>query len=1369
MGFLQESMEAFDDLNVAVAVRRGTQADLGMLQRGMQAGKTVYYFFNSSNITQTPQLGEPFTVASVGIMCPAFKVLPDLGAVLGHSIATVSNLVRMPVNLVLNPFAIVELLVSRGEGVCPENSLGHSVLASCGMSLLSLDEFFSELYTTNDAVWNIGYWLLSTLIPQQAIDNSQEASTFRSFLQGALVVGDATKVVGTFDIVHSVEFMDSGIQGALLGARRRLLSSTGTIVSKLMSGLKSGFGSLLSLGQSIAGIASMQMAAGANFGVLISSQDPTTQYAGAAVSAPSIAWAQFTYKASLPIVLDILGTAKQTGTFSVTPVWMHLNDASDLFENIVQSRIARACMGLRIMLGYSGALGKALYYNCMAGQQMLNGMMSVSMTVLVDVPLYRCLCVNSAGTDYADYAQRYCMSLVPPSRKGFWQLTMSSVASARAMQGVCTDYSAAIEAKMYGAFDEWKRQALFSADSVASLLDDLFAPSKNGYSGTCQNTVSNPGAFVLTPLPLSHYQVCARTTACNESCSDPNRIFGYELKRLQLLGSATNAATKPYSVLIESPLFNQYAPNPYVGDLSASTIVAIRTMPANNSVYGCQNRCRGSCLAVAVRRADVIRVMFFCLPDPAMILATVFSTNLDSFEISTAQYTQDGGIIRAVDFSLTGLQLLLYVLKYTSSVGLNGKLTSRQSHEVHACLPSAVCSRLLRSEDLANGVLAPGNVQQVLFGGTQVTKPVVTNCLISSITEIAGSVFFVAFTVVSSYCIFFLSLTYDQCGLAQDIKTWTTEWVEGAYSVNAIVKHSGAIAFWPMCGVNCREPSCGGTCHPNLESVLAMSKVGTFVHIREKSYLFVPAAVSVGGAHLFMRVVQIDASKGLTATISSVRFAATADNNLITGLWTRGSIYSSLIAQRKVRDASTHGDVERTLPYFFQADEGFSARWLQELRVSSSNSGLKLKAFISQETTQIAKTDVTCTTLSCSGCSTSNLRLLCHQAQNCALSRCLGAVVQTKNALCGVGGLIKQTLVQAVVTWHGMFMIGTELALLVAKGLSGQSIRAIVLKFPTEQFYNMLCACKDMFASVVGLGMSMGQVLSNLLNGRGLDLTGGQDIGALVGEQSLKMASIGGFFFNCITGITLLPIMAMHRWVLCMADASMVSTPGVGVSVKFGDVSMDTTWMQCAHMGSAFDVLNNNDVQLEVQSVVVMFVKFVITLVMGLGETLLFGLQLFWDSAIDFIIGIVFSVQDMLYTFNLRSCKVPNYALRYVMWCSCQDEAYVIPPKQRAQKSGALWCVGSLSMTLLDGNVGIVYNPYSMDQLSLGVRGVTDYINCLSNHSNPSECSPPSGELSMLQLLVEQAVEPIAVWARCKSNYVQVMALFVILFIFGSN
>jgi hypothetical protein len=1362
-----ESMEYYDDLNVAVAVRQGTLADLGTLLAGRQAGQTVVYFFNASNITQPAQEGDPFKTTYYqgpnGLnTCPAFKVLPDVGAIVGHAVAAVSNLFKMPVNLILNPFAVLELLQSRASSACPENSLGHSVLANCGMSLLSLDAFFTQAYAANDAVWNVGYWLLSTLLPQDAVDNSQEARTFRSFLQGALIVGDATKVVGMFDIIHSVEFMDSGVQGALLGARRRLLGAKLDTLGNILSGLQSGFSSLLSLGQSVVGMATMSASAGTNFGMLISSQDPTVRYAGAMISAPSIAWAQFTYQASLPIVLDVLSVAKAKGTFSLTPVWMHLHDAGDLFENIVQARTKRACTGLRVMLGYSGSLGKALYYNCLAGQEMVSGTMKLLMLVTVDVPLYRCLCVLPAGEDYVSYVQDNCMPLVPPTRKSFWQRTMFSVTlqSSETMHTVCAAYAADIEQQMYGAFDAWKAQAIRSAESVATMLDELFVA--DAHAGSCQNTVSNPSSVVLTPLPLSHYQVCARTKACKERCADANSIFEYELQRLQSTGLSTDAAMQEYPVVLESPLFNRYTSA--TNDNNNNNIVAIRTLPANNSVYGCQARCSaGSCLAVASMQANSMQVEFFCLPDPSMILATVYSTNLDSFQIDTSPLTKDGGVIRGVDFSLqnSGVYVIVYVFKVLTAIDIKLAGKQLQSHEVHVYSSTGVGVRVLRSEDLANRVLGQGNVQQILFEGGQAVKPEVSNCRISSIVEIASAspgqlVFFIAFTA--------------------DIKSWVTPadssggaWSENTYSVFAIFKWSEAgssLAFFPPCSSACDTPNCGGTCHPQLEDVLSLAATGTFVHIDARAYLYVPsyaAAMMMVGtttASYYLRNLQIDPINGLIVSSQKApktRLSSTADNALLLGTWTRASMFGSIAAQRQLRDASAHGKTAMPFPFFFQAESTFSPQWLQEIRLGNGNAGAKLRAFTSQQTVQTAKAQTRCTTLSCSGCTTSNLRLLCHQAQNCALSKCLGTIVQTKNALCGIGGLIQQSFIQAVTTWHAMYMIAAELALLVAKDLMGEASRVIVLKFPTEQFYSLMCACKDMLASVVGLCMSVGQVLSNMLAGKGLDLTGGQDVGALVGEQSLKMISIGGFFFNCITGMTLLPLMAMHRWVLCMADASLVATTDIGVSIRFGDVNMDTTWMQCAHTGSAFDILNNNNIQIEIQSVAVMFVKFVITLVTGIGETLLFGLELFWDSFVDFLIGVVFGIQDMLYTFNLRACKVPNYALRYVMWCSCQDEAYMIPPQQRKHgiADGALWCVGTLSMTLLDGSVGIIYNPYTMDELSAGVRGVTGYINCLSENSNPNECTPPGGEASALQTLVDQSVDPIAVWARCKSNYVQ--------------
>ena len=150
-----ESMEFYKDVNgrggeqIAVGVRRGTLSDLGKMLFHNTAGKTVFYFLNASNISQPAQEGDPLSAPphskySLNV-CPAFKVLPDVGAILGHGIAAVASLFKMPVNLILNPFAMLELLESRGKNTCPENSLGHSVLTNCGMTLLSLDTFFEEV------------------------------------------------------------------------------------------------------------------------------------------------------------------------------------------------------------------------------------------------------------------------------------------------------------------------------------------------------------------------------------------------------------------------------------------------------------------------------------------------------------------------------------------------------------------------------------------------------------------------------------------------------------------------------------------------------------------------------------------------------------------------------------------------------------------------------------------------------------------------------------------------------------------------------------------------------------------------------------------------------------------------------------------------------------------------------------------------------------------------------------------------------------------------------------------------------------------------------------------------------------------------
>jgi hypothetical protein len=202
---------------------------------------------------------------------------------------------------------------------------------------------------------------------------------------------------------------------------------------------------------------------------------------------------------------------------------------------------------------------------------------------------------------------------------------------------------------------------------------------------------------------------------------------------------------------------------------------------------------------------------------------------------------------------------------------------------------------------------------------------------------------------------------------------------------------------------------------------------------------------------------------------------------------------------------------------------------------------------------------------------------------------------------------------------------------------------------------------------------------------------------------------------------------------------------------------MDRSWMPCAKLEGLQTVLSSGDMQGASGDAVAAFVQYTLCLVSGIGETLLNGMQLSFAATIDYIIGLVWSVQDVLYTFNLRKCKVPDYALRYVLRCACGDAAYWIPAPQRGQgwREGALWCVGTLSMLLADGQQAIVYNPYPLDVLSAGVAGVTGYIECLSTHSNPADCKAPATEGAQLAVLVSQGVEPLAVWGRCKSNYAQ--------------
>jgi hypothetical protein len=220
-----ESIEYFDASNMVVAVRRGSIADLGS-----SSGTTVYYFVNVSDVRQIRE-GTPWSTSralfadSQFVNCPALRTVPNVGAFVGHSLAAVVHLVRLPVNLILNPFAFWELIRARADGACPENTLMHTAATNCGMQLLSLDDFFKSVYSANTALWDVVVWLISVIVPTEGSSTTSLTPTsavLRRFLEGAAVMGDSSSIITLFDIERVVEIFDTGIESVLDGKRRLL-------------------------------------------------------------------------------------------------------------------------------------------------------------------------------------------------------------------------------------------------------------------------------------------------------------------------------------------------------------------------------------------------------------------------------------------------------------------------------------------------------------------------------------------------------------------------------------------------------------------------------------------------------------------------------------------------------------------------------------------------------------------------------------------------------------------------------------------------------------------------------------------------------------------------------------------------------------------------------------------------------------------------------------------------------------------------------------------------------------------------------------------------------------------------------------------
>ena len=120
-----ESMEYYDDLNIAITVRRGTiQALYNIMSGGKGSsalGRAVIYFLNTQDMMNQVRESKPWTVqedalpvvSGSGVLCPALRFLPSVGTFISESAVAVVYGLKYAVNLLANPFALNEILINR--------------------------------------------------------------------------------------------------------------------------------------------------------------------------------------------------------------------------------------------------------------------------------------------------------------------------------------------------------------------------------------------------------------------------------------------------------------------------------------------------------------------------------------------------------------------------------------------------------------------------------------------------------------------------------------------------------------------------------------------------------------------------------------------------------------------------------------------------------------------------------------------------------------------------------------------------------------------------------------------------------------------------------------------------------------------------------------------------------------------------------------------------------------------------------------------------------------------------------------------------------------------------------------------------------
>ncbi|KAJ1465884.1 hypothetical protein T484DRAFT_1757100 [Baffinella frigidus] len=948
------------------------------------------------------------------------------------------------------------------------------------------------------------------------------------------------------------------------------------------------------------------------------------------------------------------------------------------------------------MLGYSNPWARLFRESCSAAVTSQATAVSAGIVLFVDIPTLACMCRDAEGRNFVVYARESCWDPAPTHIKPLLASLISDHENGFNQKDICRKLGENTEDKMRAIMDPVMQHGYAATEAVGSSLDYLTTLfDKN--AGSCVDLITSPYTMALVPEPVDYFRGCAKTQSCRSTCITLFNEFESAKKRL-----LEQATTFSFTSTVNKKFFSNAdvlagrAATPF--EVMAMLEVSSTDLSMASGLPCCGGgNTRDRCIAVVgITDTSELQVIEYCIPQ--------------RLNIGTHEHTR--WVVARSSTWAPEIHSVRFATRDTLIVALRGTVFIYRvdGDAVRVMEPLAVGEKAWPGQGCMHRVgwvfVAPGNYA-IVYGFRNTENS--------------------------------MSTTVSVCVRLDGPRMWPYFPVaECQHNL-----HKKLDNHVPTClGNQCTELLMLPTSSEGVMRYCVPDKKKKFVVGHNMQYACVDSAPYPALAKDLGFNGVTSATFVVTSTFVGVRRTpALCPNTLFPG------------------NAS---NIKEPVTILSANPTKTSATWLQLVSLGwdrqQSSSIITARKELSQKVYTRTEIDQRCDVDDCSGCGVAVVQRACFAAQQCAVAKCIGTVVNLERPLCSVGRLLQAGLDVDLAKMHGIWTVLTDLVSFVLRAACRNRYGpdwCVQLEFIDEIFFSVICEAKN------GIIASM-SILTSLINGivntadraarssMGTSVAFDQDAANAEAVRSMTAAATTNFLSQIALGV-LYPPIVFKKSITCHTDAFLTVFDATGFTMRLSSAkyAMATNAMfgKCL---SEYHKESLQDPSSEVSQAG--FSAVLQDAAMNVGTVVaqipFENVLHVWDAFFAYSIGIVAGLQDIVGTADQAHCNLPDIEANDISTCACGDNPMMIPDNVAREgiSDGAFWCTGVLSLISSTGQSYLGVNPYTYAEITKMLADQDRYLSCFTVPG--CNMVPPTAPL-----LNVQGISLFTVSTRCKSNY----------------